>query len=200
MADINEILDTLSKIKRLLGGKDNREEKTSMLTPVEEEQRIRALKIVVQEQKRDYDYLLHIYNRTRATEGLLLTATFGIIAYLFSKTPTGPHVSLSKVLFIPPQAYGKVIYIMAAVAFLYGSVRLTLIVFGNNPWETAYDISYKCDFEYNELSTLEHFKKRYDDCHEFNLDKYARRKSELKFLFYCVLITAIILIVIKVLK
>jgi hypothetical protein len=65
MADINEILDTLSKIKRLLGGKDNREEKTSMLTPVEEEQRIRALKIVVQEQKRDYDYLLHIYNRTR---------------------------------------------------------------------------------------------------------------------------------------
>lgn len=166
----------------------------------DKKEKVKSLKIVVHEQKKDYDYLLHIYNRTRATESILLTAVFAVLAFLFHDTPTGPNVSISKVLFMPPQAYGKVIYTMAALAFLYGVIRLTLIVFGKNPWETAYDVSYKCDYDSNELSVLEHFKKRYDECHEFNLDKYEKRKEELKILFYCILLSAIILIVIKTLN
>lgn len=154
-----------------------------------------SLRHIIEEQKRDYDYLLHIYNRMRSTEGLLLTATFGIVAYLY----TGVSGSLATRLSIPSQEYGKIIYIIAGGFFLYGLIKLMINVFGRNPWETAYE-SHKTNYSNEPLETLEYIKDRYDKCQERNGAQYNKRKDELGFLFYCILISAIILIVTKTLN
>ena len=158
----------------------------------------KSLKLIIEEQKRDYDYLLHIYDRTRATESILLTAGFGIVAYLYYTPPVGGKQTIAARLFYPAEDYGKVIYIMAACFFAYGIFKLMLTVFGNNPWETAYDGTKPKAA--TEIATLEHIKQRYDHCHSFNSQNYAKRKKNLEFLFFSILISATILIVIKTLK
>lgn len=160
---------------------------------------IESAQLILAEQHRDYDYLLHIYNRMRAAEGVLLTAVFGIIAYLYHFPDDGRKTTVVQRFFLPDEGYGKVIYFMAAAFFLYAVVKLTLNVFGKNPWETAYE-SHKDSYTFKHLDTLRYYKKRYDECHEYNLEKYSKRKRELSFLFFCILISATILIVIKTLK
>lgn len=153
--------------------------------------------MVVVEQKRDYDYLLHIYNRLRATEGLLLTASFGIIVYLYNGGPNDGGII--ERLSIPDQDYGRIIYFAAVSFFAYGVFKLMKSVFGNNPWMTAYQRE-KVDYRYsNKLHTIKYVKKRYEECFDYNFSKYNNRRDELLFLFYSILISAIILIVIKTL-
>ncbi len=168
-----------------------------------DQQEQEAVAILVEEQKRDYDYLLHIYNRLRATEGLLLTAAFGIVAYLYYGASDGDKPGIAERLFVPAEDYGKVIYFMAAAFFLYGILKLMMNVFGNNPWMTAYvgaskESIYKPK-DATPLEVIKYVRCRYDECQEFNVDKYNKRKNDLGFLFYCILISAIILIVIKTL-
>jgi len=155
-----------------------------------------SLRLIIEEQRRDYDYLLHIYDRMRATEGVLLTVAFAILAYLYS---SGPDGSILTRLSVPSEDYGIVIYIIAAAFFGYGLIRLMMNVFGNNPWETAYD-SAKKDYTYESIETLRYVRARYDKCHDFNCNAYMKRKRELSFLFFCILISATILIVIKTLE
>lgn len=164
-------------------------------SPNEEE----SLKLIIEEQKRDYDYLLHIYDRMRATEGVLLTATFGVVAYLYYGEPDGAKSDLFKRLFVPTEDYGKVIYFMAAGFFAYALVKLMINVFGKNLWMTAYEAP-KTNYTHKTIDTLRYIKGRYDDCLEFNGEQYRKRKETLGFLFYCILISATILIVIKTLS
>lgn len=163
-----------------------------------DEQKAKALKYIVEEQRRDYDYLLHIYDRTRATESILLTATYGILIYLYSASPIGTKMTIAGRLFFPTEDYGKAIYLIAASFFYFSLIKLTLTVFGNNPWETTYNGENSDGL--NELTSLEHIKKRYDECHEYNANTYLKRKKNLEFLFFCILISAIILIAIKTLR
>lgn len=160
---------------------------------------IESLKLIIDEQRRDYDYLRHIYDRLRSTESILLTAAFGIIAYLYYTAPAGSKTSIAQRLFVPTEDYGKVIYFMAAGFFIFGIFKLIFNVFGNNPWQTAYETP-KTDYSYKHIDTLRYVKKRYDECFEYNSVAYIKRKKELVFLFYSILISAIILIVIKTLK
>lgn len=162
-----------------------------------------AVAILVEEQKRDYDYLLHIYNRMRATEGLLLTAAFGIVAYLYYGASDGDKLGIAERLFVPAQDYGKVIYFMAAAFFLYGILKLMMNVFGKNPWMTAYEQQRRDSIftpqDVTPLEVTKYVRDRYDECLVYNGDKYNKRKNDLGFLFYCILVSAIILIVIKTL-
>lgn len=162
-------------------------------------QKEESLKLIIEEQKRDYDYLLHIYNRMRAAESILLTATFGIVAYLYYSGPNGENPGILDRLFVPTEDYGRVIYFIAAGFFIYGLVKLIMNVFGNNPWMTAYE-SHKDSYPHKALETLEYIKIRYAECQEFNGEKYRKRKEGLNFLFYCIFISAIILMVIKTLS
>lgn len=155
-----------------------------------------SLRIIIDEQRRDYDYLLHIYNRMRATESILLTATFGILAYLYYAGDK--NAGIMERLFVPSEDYGMVIYTIAAAFFTYGLLKLMMTVFGKNWWMTAYETSKEC-YEYTTLETLLYVKKRYDACAEFNGRKYSERKENLTNLFYYILISAIILIIIKTL-
>lgn len=88
---------------------------------------------------------------------------------------------------------------MAAAAFVFGLMKLILNVFGNNPWQTAYETS-KNDYDYNEVERLKYVKRRYDECHTFNMKSYLKRKNDLTLCFYCILISATILIVLKTLR
>jgi hypothetical protein len=158
-----------------------------------------SLKTIVEEQRRDYDYLLRIYERAGAKENVLLTATFGILAYLYYTGPDGETTSIAQRLFVPTEDYGLVIYVIAAAFFVYGLFKLMFNVFGGNVWETAYE-STKTDHRDDSTETLRYFKKRYDKCHTTNLNSYQKRIKDLRFCFYCILLSAIILIVIKTLK
>lgn len=162
----------------------------------EEKQKVESLKLIVEEQRRDLDYLLHIYDRMRATEALLLTAGLGVLIYLYSKTSEVHPNSLKERMFFPPEDYGKVIYVIAAAFFFYGLIKLMLNVCGNNWWDTAYE-SPKDNYKYTSVDTLTYFRKRYDKIINLNGERYGKRKEELMLLFFCILISAIILIVIK---
>jgi hypothetical protein len=167
----------------------------------ENTEKVESLKMIVDEQRRDYDYLLKIYERAGTKENALLTATFAVIAYLYYTAPDGTHgkTSIAERLFFPTQDYGKVIYIMAAALFVFSLYKLVFNVFGDNVWHTAYQTP-KTDYSYNSLDTLKYFKKRYDTCHKMNLKQYITRKKDLTFCFYGITISAIILIAIKTLK
>ncbi len=158
-----------------------------------------SLKLIIDEQRRDYDYLLSIYDRTRATENILLTAGFGVLAYLYYAAPQGSRLSIVERLFMPHEDYGKVIYVIAASFFAYGILKLIFTVFGDNPWETAYETS-KASYSHQQIDTLEYIKDRYDICHRLNGKAYYDRKKQLIFLFYTILLSAIILVVIKTLR
>lgn len=153
------------------------------------------MQVIVEEQRRDYDYLLKIYDRAGAKENVLLTATFGIIAYLYYSPPDG-NTGIVQRLFVPQEDYGVVIYIIAAGFFIFALFKLMLNVFGDNKWETAYE-SAKNEYAGDQL---QYVKNRYDACHTTNLESYNKRKRDLRFCFYCILVSAIILIVIKTLK
>lgn len=161
----------------------------------EEEIEQEGLQVTIEEQRRDYDYLVHIYNRMRATESVLLTATFALIVFLF-RAPDNNDKTIASRVFFPAEDYGKVIYIMAAAFFAYGAIKLTLNVFGNNPWETAYDVNKPINTSLRNKA-LHQIKKRYDECHEYNGGCYNKRRKELKFLFFCILFSGTILVVIK---
>lgn len=158
-----------------------------------------SLKLIVEEQKRDSDYLLHIFDRLRAAESVLLAATFATLAYLYYSAPGEGKVNFFDRLFVPGEDYGKVIYFMAAGFFLYGLFKLMLNVFGKNPWSTAYEPE-KTDYGKTPLETVQYIKARYDTCTEFNGGHYNRRRNELTFLFFCILTSAIILVVVKTLN
>lgn len=157
-----------------------------------------AIALIIEEQKSDHNYLLHIYNRLRATEGLLLTGAFGIVAYLYYGASDGDKIGISQRLFVPEEDYGKVIYFMAAAFFVYGICKLMIKVFGNNPWMTPYEIT-KTDYKYTPLEVSKYFSEKYKETFAWNMERYDKRKNELGFLFYCILVSAIILIVIKTL-
>lgn len=162
------------------------------------QEKIEALNLIIDAQKEDYNYLLHIFNRMRATEGLLLTAGFGIAAYLYSSGPSGTSANLIERLFFPTEDYGQIIYLIAMAFFAYGMYELMSKVFGKNHWMTVYE-SVKDNYSFRHLDTLEYFKQRYDKCSEHNAKRYFERKEGLSSLFYRVLVSAIILIVIKTL-
>lgn len=158
-----------------------------------------SLKIIIAEQKNDLDYLLHIYDRLRATEALLLTAGFGVLIYLYSKAEVNVPNTIKGRLFFPDEDYGKFIYVIAASFFFFGLIKLMLNVCGNNWWDTTYE-STKDNYTYKPVETLRYYKERYDHCIKVNGKRHGDRKRELHLLFYCILISAIILIVIKTLN
>jgi len=158
-----------------------------------------GLNLIIEEQRRDYDYLLKIYERAGAKENVLLTAAFAILAYLYYTPPIEGKVGIVERLFVPMQDYGLVIYVIAAGFFFFGLFKLMLNVFGDNVWETAYETN-KADYPSDKYATAKYVKERYDTAHKINLNSYIKRKINLRLCFYCILISAIILIVIKTLK
>lgn len=159
-----------------------------------------SLMLIIEEQRRNSDYLLHIFDRMRATENVLLTSAYGILTFLYYSVATSDASTMAERLFFPEQDYGKVIYIIAAAFFFYGLIKLTLIVFGKNPWETSYE-SKKKDYTHEQpLTTLTYIKDRYDSCTKINGIEYNKRKDNLNFLFYCILLSGIILVVMKTLQ
>jgi len=159
----------------------------------------RSVNLIIEEQRRDYDYLQNIYERAGAKENVLLAAGYGVVIYLYSTPASSAGNGIIKRLFIPSQDYGLVIYVIAAAFFLYHLFKLTLNVFGDSKWETAYQTS-KSSYSKDPLAIAKYVKKRYDTAHEVNVTSYLKRKRDLKICFYCILISAIILIVIKTLK
>jgi len=158
-----------------------------------------GVNLIIVEQHRDYDYLLKIYERAGAKENVLLTAAFAILAYLYYTPPIEGRVGIIERLFVPMQDYGLIIYVIAAGFFFFGLFKLMLSVFGDNVWETAYETS-KADYPVDKYGTAKYVKTRYDIAHKINLGSYLKRKANLQLCFYCILISAIILIVIKTLK
>lgn len=182
-------------------------DKAEVRPKVPEEDKAASLHLLIEEQRRDYDYLLRIYERAGAKENVLLTAAFGIIAYLYygngaaagQTVKQATKATIAERLFFPQEDYGRVIYIIAAGFFIYGLFKLMFNVFGGNNWETAYE-SAKNDFTYKRIETLVYTKERYDKIKVTNLASYTDRRKDLKFCFYTILISAIILIVIKTLN
>lgn len=169
----------------------------------EEIDEIESLKTIIEEQKNDINYLLHIYDRMRATEALLLTAGFGVLVYMYYRIPenvaNGLERTFAQRIAFPDQDYGRVIYVLAAAFFFYALIKLMLNVCGYNPWETTYERE-KTNYTKKQLKVLKYYKKRYDHCIEQNGKQYGKRKKELVWLFFCLVTSAIILIVIKTLK
>lgn len=156
-----------------------------------------SLDVILEEQRRDQDYLLHIYNRMRAGQNILLIASFGVLTYL-SSALTAADKSLAERFFFPDEDYGRVIYVIAAGFFLFGVIKLMVNVFGKHPWTTAYE-SQKDNYTHDPVDTKQYFKERNDKTVATNGQSYFKHRDELTYLFYSITVSAIILIIMKTL-
>ena len=156
-----------------------------------------SLKLIIEEQRHNHDYLLRIYERAGSKENVLLTAAFGILIYLYS-SPSNSDGGIMARLSIPTEDYGIVIYVIAVGFFIFGLFRLMLSVFGDSIWETPYETSKK-DYLPTANENLKYIKKRHDESMLTNRESYDKRKNNLRLCFFSILISAIILIVIKTL-
>lgn len=156
-----------------------------------------SLDTILAEQRRDQDYLLHIYNRMRAGQNILLAASFGVLVYLSSALNLADK-SLAERLFFPDEDYGKVIYVLASGFFLFGVIKLMINVFGKHPWSTSY-VAEKDGYDHDPVNTKQYFKERNDSVTLKNAKSYFQHHDELTYLFYSISVSAIILIVMKTL-
>jgi hypothetical protein len=156
-----------------------------------------SLDVIIKEQHRDQDYLLHIYNRMRTGQNILLIASFGVLTYLTSSLGDQTK-SLVERFFWPSEDYGRVIYILAAGFFVFGIIKLMIDVFGKHPWTTSY-VADKDGYSHDPVETKEYFKARNDEVTKANGKSYFRHRDELTYLFYSITVSAIILIAMKTL-
>ncbi len=161
----------------------------------EREDRIRSLELALAEQRKDYDQVNAMYESSRVKNYSMFAFMFGLLAYLY--TSNGEDGSIRERLFIPPEAYGIIIYAIAIVLIFYGMKSL-IIALKSRPWKTAYDNEqdgyHMKDYE----RYLKYMRKRYLKCSETNSNSYAEKQELLDEALWPLIIGSIILIVIKI--
>jgi hypothetical protein len=71
--------------------------------------RIRALELAIEEQRRDYDCLNGLYDHAKVKNFTFLAAALALLGYLYTGSSNGTE-SLEDKLFIPDEPYGVILY------------------------------------------------------------------------------------------
>lgn len=159
------------------------------------EDRIRSLELALVEQRKDYDQVNAMYESSRVKNYSMFAFMFGLLAYLYTSNDKAD--SLRERLFLPPEAYGVIIYVIGALLILYGMKSL-IMALKSRPWKTAYDNDqdeyYMEDYE----RYLKYMRKRYLKCSTTNSKSYAEKQELLDEAVWPLIIGSIILLVIKI--
>lgn len=169
--------------------------------PPADEQQEASLRITIEEQRRTYDYHIHMDNRIHSAEILLLTGSFAVLIYLYGSSPQSGDL-LEHFVFAPldkPCLLG--LYGAAVTVFLLSLILLSARVFGGKrPWLPTYPIDHRTAvYEPTAIDTLKYYSERYIKCHANNRKRARERRRQLRTLFLCILYSSFVLIVMKAL-
>lgn len=156
---------------------------------------VQCLEKVIEEQRRDYDFLENAYVRVNTKVITFLAASLGLLGYLY--VSDGTAKSLQEKMFIPTAPYGIVIYAVALGLFIAGIAAL-LYALRPGKWSTAYEMDYTDCNNYDSYEHyLEYLKRRYDKCSLINCATYNKKQNVLNFAFVPLLLGGILLLVLK---
>lgn len=150
----------------------------------------------VEEQRRDYDVLARLFERTETKTYTLLAAAFALLTYLYSSVAE-KQASFADRLFIPDELYGVVIYFGALLVFL-GSIAILLYAI-KVPYKvaTAFDNEQEDEKLEDYETYLQYMKKRYLRASGINLKAYQRKHSLYNLAFLPLVLSGILLLSIK---
>ncbi|HEY1644781.1 MAG TPA: hypothetical protein VGF75_00145 [Candidatus Saccharimonadales bacterium] len=158
-------------------------------------ERIKSLELAIEEQRRDYDVVKHLYSRAQTKIISFLTAGFVLLGFLYSNVSS--NTSLSAKLFIPKEPYGVIIYFISLAAYL-SSLMMLLLALKPRSWSTAFDDEQEdiiMQQGYEEY--LIYMKKRYLRCSRINTKSYNAKSGLLDMSLLPMLVGGIMLLILK---
>ena len=160
------------------------------------ENRIKSLELAVVEQRRDWDALNQAYESAKRKNISFLAAAFALLGYLYGSN-IQPHKSIRERLFIPHEAYGIIIYGLAAALYLFAIAAL-MMALRSNGWLTAYENEQEDELLEDYEKYLKYMQKRCLKCSDNNLSSYNAKYSWLEMSFLPLLLGGILLLVLKI--
>lgn len=155
-----------------------------------------SLELVLEEQRRDYDVLAKLHERTETKTYTLLAASFALLTYLYSSVADKQN-SFADRLFIPEQLYGVVIYFGALFVFLISIAILLYAIKVPYKVATAFDNEQDDEILADYEKYLRYMKKRYLRASSINIKAYQRKHSLYNLAFLPLVLSAILLLSIK---
>lgn len=160
------------------------------------QERISALELAIEEQRRDWDALNQAYEYAKSKNITFLAAAFALLGYLYA-TNLKPDESLRAKLFIPHEPYGIVIYALSAGIYLFGILAL-MFALRPRSWSTAYDNNQEEILLNDYEGYLRYMRKRYLHCYGINIDSYNAKYSLIERAFLPLILGGIMLLVLKI--
>jgi len=158
------------------------------------EERIRSLELAIEEQRKDYEVLQHLYQGVKNTTAIKLAASLATLTYLYASTSGD---TLQQRLFIPSEPYGIIFYAFGLVLLLFGIATLLLSFAKSMQWSTAYDNEQEESLILDYEKYLHYMRKRYLKVSRTNAATYERRFVLVSMSFLPLVLGAIILLVLK---
>ncbi len=165
------------------------------MTEKEKEQdKVRALELALQEQRKDYDILHGMHEGLKIRNITFLAAALGLLGYLYTGTEKG---SLKERLFLPDEPYGVIFY-ASGLLLLLGSIAALMVAMAKNRiWSTAYDDDQEEHLLDSYKGYLIYMIKRYLKISRSNGSCYEHRRYLISISFIPMVLGATILILLK---
>lgn len=163
---------------------------------ISREDMIRSLELAVEEQRRDWDALNQAYEAAKRKNITFLAAAFALLGYLYGSN-IQPHESIRERLFMPHEAYGIIVYALAAGLFLFGIATLMLAL-RSKGWSTAYEDDQEDDLLTSYEKYLRYMNKRYLKCSNNNRNSYNAKYILLEMSFLPLVMGGILLLILKI--
>lgn len=164
----------------------------------QKEDRIRALELALEEQRKDYDILHSLHEGVKIKNITFLAAALALLIYLYAPIGAmGP--SIQQRLFIPEQPYGVVFYVFAIFLVMMAITTLMVALVKNREWHTAYDNEQEDDLLDDYEKYLIYMRKRYLKVSKINCNCYEKRRYLLNISFIPLVLGGTILLLLKTL-
>lgn len=157
------------------------------------DERIAVLKVEIEEQRRDFDFLERLAERAGLKNITYLTASLVLLGYLYTGNE---QTNLRTKLFIPNEPYGVIIYALAFLLFI-SAIAMLLMALKPRTWFTAYDNDQEDILTEDEERYLKYMKKRYVVCSKNNAASYGKKQALLEMSFPPLVLGGILLLLLK---
>lgn len=157
-----------------------------------------TLELALEEQRRDYDVLLGLYESIKLKNFTFLTAALGLMGYLYtSSANANKGEGLREKLFIPDESYGVILYAFGLVLILFAISILMVALTKTRTWSTAFDANLDELAPKQYDSYLKFMHKRYLDIARTNCRSYDFKRQLINLSFIPLVLGGTILLLLK---
>ena len=181
---LNDLLDTLAKIKDLVGYTYQRK------SPTDNNDNEKILRVAIEEQRRTYDWIDKSYDQLRLKILTVLGGGLAALTFLYS---TGT-------LFIPQEIYGRIFY-FSGLGMLISALGILIFALKPLPWEFSIEDRDLLQLPANNIvEYLEYTKQRHMVCYQINIRAYNFKQRLFNLSLNPLIFGSIILVVIKLFR